>query len=184
MTPTYRRIASLIPLVVLLSAAFGCAESVLWSSSERTYWVGNMSALWLALAFVAGRWTPHPAWAAVVGWLATVAALAGFYAFQVMHSSGSWMVLQHVVWKYGAGGALAGPLFGWLGHRWRTRRSWYAAAAVVAAFALEPTAWRMYLGFTPSNYSAFSRERIAAVVIGFWFAGQLARLARRRSDAA
>ena len=38
------------------------------------------------------------------------------------------------------GGLLTGPLFGWLGERWRDRRAWVGALATAAALCLEPLA--------------------------------------------
>jgi hypothetical protein len=36
------------------------------------------------------------------------------------------------------GGVVTGPLFGWFGQQWRTRRAWLGALATAAALCLEP----------------------------------------------
>ena len=43
-------------------------------------------------------------------------------------------------WANIVGGLLTGPLFGLLGQRWRTRRSWLSAALIAGALCLEPAA--------------------------------------------
>jgi hypothetical protein len=43
-------------------------------------------------------------------------------------------------WIYVGGGLLTGPLFGWLGNRWRTHRDWTNALAVAVAVCCEPLA--------------------------------------------
>jgi hypothetical protein len=35
---------------------------------------------------------------------------------------------------------VTGPLFGWFGQQWRTRRAWFGALVTVAAVCLEPLA--------------------------------------------
>ena len=42
-----------------------------------------------------------------------------------------------------AGGMVSGPLFGWFGHLWRTRRAGLGASLVALAFCLEPLAVRL-----------------------------------------
>lgn len=38
------------------------------------------------------------------------------------------------------GGFFTGPLFGWLGNRWRSDRAWFGALTIAAAFCVEPLA--------------------------------------------
>jgi hypothetical protein len=115
---------------------------------------GNISAPWLAIAFVAGALYEQPSRAASAGLMATVAALLGFYAQQspladldrgsldfLGHPAGMYrfIVAAHLI--VFVGGVVTGPGFGAFGSAWAARRSRRAAAAIGLCFVLEPFAW-------------------------------------------
>jgi hypothetical protein len=73
------------PWVLLVSCALaGLVLGRLMSSlpapaSETTFWIGNLSSPWAALAFLAGWSQRSRGWAATTGVAAEVACVAGFY---------------------------------------------------------------------------------------------------------
>lgn len=110
-----------------------------WATS-----VSLMSAPWLALPFLFGLTQRRPRGAVLVGLTVTLAALGGYFVMTLSPVEG--VSLAHVDAARFiasqrlniAGGLLTGPLFGWLGWRWRVSRSWLAAGAIASAFCLEP----------------------------------------------
>src|SRR5947207_3513270 len=110
--------------------------------------VSQMSALWLLLPFAFGCTQDRPRRAMLVGLAATGAALAGYLVMTVSPMEGVPIhrfptaavafAASNMLWI--VGGAVTGPLFGWLGHRWRARRWWVTAAVVGGAFLFEPLA--------------------------------------------
>lgn len=115
---------------------------------------GNISAPWLAIAFVAGAFYRQASRAAGAGLMATLAALLGFYAQQspladlnrgslrfLGDPSGMYrfIVAPHLV--VFVGGMVTGLMFGAFGSAWAARRSRRAAAAIALCFVLEPFAW-------------------------------------------
>jgi hypothetical protein len=69
---------------------------------------------------------------------------------------------------------LTGPLWGWLGHRWRTSRSWLSAGLLVGAFCLEPLARIVY-----GDPFAYTAVAVAEILVGVALAASAA-LARSR----
>jgi hypothetical protein len=63
---------------------------------------------------------------------------------------------------------VTGPLFGLLGQRWRTRRSWVSAALVASALCLEPPA-RWLAGQLPSPALVWEIEIATGVVCALFF---------------
>ena len=161
--------------------------------------IGNMSAPWLLLPFLAGafagvRSLPR---AALAGLAATLAALAGFYlAESVVLDLGPhpWLtdlaltMRGGVIWSERA--ILSGPVFGALGFWWQRTHSLLAAGVVAAFFVLEPFAWwlygSVYLGgqaaYPVPGYPVLWLGEIAIGVLGFVFAVrcQRARVMYRR----
>jgi len=73
------------------------------------------------------------------------------------------------------GGLVTGPLFGWFGWQWRSRRAVVGALITAAAFCLEPAARR--LAEKPIH---FANVALAEIVVGLAFAAAvLIRKARR-----
>lgn len=136
--------------VIASAAAFGAADQFL---GARAYLVGFwatdvslLSAPWLLVAFLAGWSQPMAKRAAILGAGSTLAALAGYWAMTLSPIEGAVVTLAGVRGllvgqaAYAAGGVVTGPLFGWLGHRWRTRRDWMSALAAALVVCCEPLA--------------------------------------------
>ncbi len=139
-----------VVVALLLSAAFGAADQYLGSLSAHPWGadVSLLSAPWLVLPFVVGATTPQPRRAALLGFAATYAALLGYFlmtdspienAHYSLAGARGFLISERAVV---IGGLVSGPLFGWLGHQWRTRRAPLGALAVAGALCLEPLARR------------------------------------------
>jgi len=135
-----------VALVCLLAALFGAWDQYLgstdWPFSHSDAWLADVSLLaapWMALPFVAGLWARTPRSAAGLGLAATSAGIVGYCLM-------AWSPIEGARLSVGlipsqahqlVPGLVTGPLFGWLGWRWRARRAWTAAALLVAAFLCE-----------------------------------------------
>jgi hypothetical protein len=137
--------------------AFGAADQYLGSRVMRggqfvlgpwASTVSMMSAPWLVVPFVFGCSQVRPRRAMLLGLVVTLAALAGYFALMWSPLEGvsfsqvlsDWPTLIRSQWANILGGLVSGPLFGLLGQRWRTNRSWTSAALVAGALCLEPFA--------------------------------------------
>jgi hypothetical protein len=139
------------PLTLLaLAATFGAADQFLgaraWILGSWATDTSLLSAPWLLVAFVAG-WSQQTAKRAMVlGFLCTLAALAGYWAMTLSPVEGAVVTLRGVRGlvvgqsNYVLGALLSGPLFGWLGYRWGTRRDWKSALGAAVVVGLEPLA--------------------------------------------
>jgi len=182
-------------LIAALAVAFGALMA--WIKGNTGDWhdaVGNVSATWLLLPFLAGaaRVTRGPLGAALAGLAVTIAALAGFYvaeSFVLNLGPHPWLVdlsltmRASLFWLVRA--CVSGPVFGAIGFWWRERRSLVALGVIAGAFVLEPLAWylqnrRMAGGsaYPVPGYPALWIGEIAIGVIGF------AVLSRTRSQSA
>jgi hypothetical protein len=113
-----------------------------------TWTVSGMSAPWLVLPFVAGTTQKRERRAMSLGLVVTLAALAGYFA--MAHSPMEGVPVEdffrrvftmvrtgyNPLWI--VGGMVTGPLYGFLGQRWRVARWWVSAALVACALCLEP----------------------------------------------
>jgi hypothetical protein len=130
---------------------FGGADQYLGSLFLLGPWTSTASqasAPWLALPFVFGATQAAPRRAMLAGMTAVMCALAGYFVMTLspiesvplsQFPSG----LVHLVPSQLAnivGGLVTAPLFGVLGQRWRTGRSWISAGALAATVCLEPLA--------------------------------------------
>lgn len=146
-----------VAIALVLSAVFGAGDQYLGSLTGSGHvwafgWssdVSLLSAPWLVLPFVAGATQRDPRRAALVGLACTYAALVGYAVMTlspVEHAHISvaairgFMVSERSVL---IGGIVSGPLFGWFGQRWRTRRAIGGALVTAAALCLEPLARRI-----------------------------------------
>ena len=136
------------------AAAFGAIDQYLGTVRflvEFGRWpstASQVSATWLLLPFLAGCTQRSARSAAAIGAVSTQVGFTSYVLMTVSPFEGvalgaapaaaaamtaanmSWVVL----------GILTGPLYGWLGYRWRTARSAVAAALVIGALCLEPMA--------------------------------------------
>ena len=150
------------------------------------YSVSGMSAPWLLLPFLCGVTQSVPRRAVLVALTGTLAALLGYFAFTLSPLEGVslaafpadavGLVRSNLPWI--AGGVLGGPLFGLLGHRWRTARSWPAAAAVAATFCFEPLA-RLGVGrLTPATAVWLLEAGLGACMAAYFAASRSSRTRR------
>ncbi len=141
-------------LIIGLAVVFGIA--VAWikgNGGGLRDAIGNVSALWLLLPFLAGAATGsrRVITGTLAGLVATIAALTGFYfaeSFVLDLGPHPWLtdlsLTMGTVVYYGERALVTGPAFGALGHWWRHRSSLAAAGLLAAAFVLEPAAWWLY----------------------------------------
>jgi hypothetical protein len=171
--------------------AYGFATSYIPSPHEvGSFWISNLAAPWLVLAFVGGAVQRHAGWAVVTAIATELACVAGFYrlphAFDpkwyelgvargtsrgdLVRTSLSHWVDVNTHWLMIA--VITGVVFGLAGHLWM-RRTWgWAGLALGIAIALEPLYWRFVAeGFWPSPVWIWPVE----VVIGLVLAVQLVR---------
>jgi hypothetical protein len=141
-------------VAILLGFAFGGTDQYLrtlrclTTLGPWTTTVSGMSAPWLLLPFAFGLTQTRPRRAMLLGLVATMAALAGYFTlmWSPLEGAKSSEILAHLpTWLRTqqtniAGGLVTGPLFGLLGQRWRVARSWASAALIAGAFCLEPLA--------------------------------------------
>jgi Family of unknown function (DUF6518) len=178
-----RGIALVFPL---LGLAFGVAAALFKGEDwgVRTI-VGNLSAPWLVLPFLAGWSRRSFAAAAGLGAATSVLSVVGFYTCYALvfalvssHTLGTDVAVL-------AGALVAGPVYGALGYWWRSRRSLAAGLAVGAAFVGEPLAqlalWRVRqvpVGHTSvgDHPVVFALEASIGFAVCGWFLR--ARLAR------
>jgi hypothetical protein len=160
--PMARRLGKVV-IVLLGAAAFGVAVSVLKGNDAGIRdAIGNLSAAWLLLPFVCGVLVGggRAFRGAVVGMLATVTALTGFYvsnAFVLDLGLHPWLedvnlaIHGEIFWL--ELGLFSGPIFGALGARWRRTRSIFLVVLITAFFVFEPLAWLAYLRTTSADAS-------------------------------
>ena len=149
---TWLRQHSLFLVAVVVGFTFGVSDQYLGSRDITLgLWASTasqLSAPWLVLPFVFGCSQVRPRRAAVLGLVVTISGLAGYFTMM-------WSPVEGVYWHQFAatwptlvasqranivGGLLTGPLFGYLGQRWRMHRWWASAALVAGALCLEPLA--------------------------------------------
>ena len=61
---------------------------------------------------------------------------------------------------------MTGPLYGFLGQRWRTRRAWASAALVAGALCLEPFALRVAGRSYPGQSVVWPAEIAVGIAVG------------------
>lgn len=172
-------------VAVVCGFAFGAADQYLgsgimlgsrfllgpWAST-----VSTMSAPWLVLPFAFGCSQVRPRRAMLLGLVVTLAALAGYFTLMWSPLEGvslsqflsEWPTLLRSQWANICGGLVTGPLFGLLGQRWRTNRSWTSAALVAGALCLEPFA-RWVAGRLSPPALVWEIEVATAAVLALYF---------------
>jgi hypothetical protein len=189
-----------VALVLVLSAAFGAGVQYLGSLVHHPWGadVASLSAPWLFLAFLAGATQRDPTRAALLGLGATFAALIGYFLltdsplegahYTPANTHGFFVSNAPVI----LGGIVTGPLFGWFGGQWRTRRAIAGALVAAAAFCLEPLALRAAVrplhmlgrGYAVTNPIDSHFVVLAEVAVGLGLAAAaLVRRGRTRASA-
>jgi hypothetical protein len=168
-----------VAIALVLSATFGAGDQYL--GSGHVFGIGwptdvsLLSAPWLALAFVAGCTQKEPRRAALLGLGCTAAALLGYFlltdsplegAHYTLANARGFVVSSHSVLL---GAVFTGPLFGWFGQQWRTRRALVGALVTAAALCLEPLARRVTV--SPIR---FQNVTIAEILAGLLLAAYVA----------
>jgi hypothetical protein len=142
-------------LLKLVGAAFAFGVIAAWAKGQNTDGiqtvsqvrsvVGNISTPWLLVPFIAGAQCVRIRTAALVGLLATTAALTGFYLLTTaVVDLGHHSVVGDIRLEFGAnrgyfeGGLLTGPLFGALGGWWRQTKTIPASIVAGALLMAEP----------------------------------------------
>jgi hypothetical protein len=175
-------------VAVVVGLAFGAGDQYLGSIDARGLWtvsVSLLSAPWLVFPFLFGCGQLRASRAAQVGLVATVAALSGYF-LMIMgpFEGGQWNFSLHEIHGLFAsnmqnifGGFVTGPLYGFLGQRWRTRRAWLSAALVAGALCLEPLAQRLAGKSYPSDSVVWTVEIAVGVAVAayFYFSGSAYR---------
>jgi hypothetical protein len=174
----------LMPAV--LATAFGAADQFL---GARAWVVGSwaidaslLSSPWLLVAFLAGWSQPTAKRAAVFGFVCTIAALVGYWTMTLSPLEGAVVTVRGVRGlvvgqsAYGLGALVSGPLFGWLGYRWRSQPDLMSALAVSLSVCCEPLA-HAAVG-TPIN---FDGVWAAEVVVGLLMMLYVIAAAQRRT---
>lgn len=162
---------------LVASASFGAADQYLGSLlvhgwGHWTTEVSLLSAPWLVLPFLTGSTQRSGVRATLVGLVCTFAALAGYGLMTLSPVEGAHLDVTGVTGFVRSdppvflGAALFGPLYGWLGHRWRNGRSLLAALVPAATLALEPAA-RVIVGW---NIIAVPAVWLSEVGLGVAFA--------------
>ena len=157
-------------VILLISAAFGAADQYVGSLAAHSWAVevSLLSAPWLLLPLLAGATRRTPKSAAVLGFAATLAALIGYGLMTLSPLEGAHLNMGTAVAFLRSealvfiGGAVTGPLFGWLGQRWRTRGAIAGPLITVTAFCLEPLAHE----FVPGGIAVSQRVALAEVIMG------------------
>jgi uncharacterized protein DUF6518 len=124
----------MVVAILIGAAAFGAIDQYLATQySPFLIEVSGLSAPWLLLPFLAGASQPATRPAALLGLAATWLAVAGYSLL-----ADSPMETLARQWPWLVGGLITGPLYGWLGHRFRARRSWTVGLLAALPVLLEP----------------------------------------------
>jgi hypothetical protein len=165
------------PWVYLAAVALGAGSLLLGRAGGGWFWVANMSAPWLVLAFAGGALSRSWWTAVLAGGTVTAIALAAFYV-------AAWEPVQQVMsaeWRYLVGGAITGPAFAFLGFAWRSARrrlAIFGAVAIGGAFVLEPLAWTIWERYLPAPDVIWIIEACVGVVLAL---ALILNLGRRRA---
>jgi Family of unknown function (DUF6518) len=135
-----------VTVLLLAGVAFGVLVAVIKGQDTGVRdALGNTSAPWIVLPFIAGTCFSRVRSAALGGLAITLASLLGFYVAEAaildLGPHPWWVDLQltaGTVNIYEKWGLVSGLLYGTLGWLWAYRSKAAAAAAVGLAFAAEP----------------------------------------------
>jgi hypothetical protein len=156
---TYVRVvaaAFLFGLVAAWAKGQGGADHLAELRSD----LGNLSTPWLLVAFLAGTTCSRLRAGALLGLLATTAALASFYLWNsIVQDLGADSFLGDLRLELSAnrgyleGGLITGPLFGTLGAWWRATRTLRASVLAGVLLMAEPLVL-LVLGTIVPGYAA------------------------------
>jgi hypothetical protein len=166
-------------VAIIAGLGFGAGDQYLGSlPGNWTVTASLLSAPWLVLPFVFGCYQLRARRAAIVGLTVTMAALGGYFLmimgpFEGGRSSFDPREIRGVLLSNLVnivGGLVTGPLYGFLGQRWQTRRAWISAALVSGALCLEPFAESaMGRSFGSQSKVVWIVEATAGILIAGYF---------------
>lgn len=173
----------------VVGLVFGGADQYLGSLFLLGPWastVSGVSAPWLVLPFAFGATQTGQHRAMLAGLTAVMCALAGYFVMTLSplesvplsHFPSDLIHLLPSQLANIVGGLVTAPLFGLLGRRWRTERSWISAAALAATVCLEPLA-RLAVGRLSSPDLVWLIEIALGTCLAAYFACAGARYRRR-----
>ena len=177
-----------VVFALVLAAIFGAGDQYLGSMSWHP-WAADVSLLsapWLVLAFLAGATQRDPRWAAMLGLACTVSALSGYGLMTLSPVENAQLSVDSAAAfiqsesRVIAGALFTGPLFGWLGQRWRTEGAWLGALATAAVVCFEPLA-RISAGREIRFRAVWMAEIAVGVALAIFFVA--ARVRGRREPA-
>ena len=152
---------ALAVLALVAGLAFGRGMSIIPSPHDyQVFWIGNLCAPWLALAFLAGLTQGTRLRALAVGATTEVACMVGFYAHflflggpqalglpaaspAVHYIRADLLHWLHFIAPWVAVALAAGLVYGFLGYWWKTSRPTAGAAALALPFISEPGLWHI-----------------------------------------
>jgi hypothetical protein len=163
---------------IIIGLCFGGADQYFGSLSAIQWLVETslLSAPWLVLPFVFGCTQRSSKRAVVIGCVATYAALIGYFVMTLtpaegVHLHGSVAPVLALLRSEKltiVGGAVTGPLYGFLGYRWRTSRAWISAVLVGGMISLEPLA-AAAAGRLPEFPQVWVAELAAGLLVSGYF---------------
>ena len=167
-------------VAVAVGVGFGAGDQYLGSLATPGLWtvsLSQLSAPWLLLPFAFGCSQLRVNRAVSIGLVATVAGLFGYFLmtlgpFDPGHASLNLRAARSVLlsnsWVI-AGGLVTGPLYGFLGQRWRSRRAWTSAILVAGAFCLEPLAETAAHRVFPGASTVWPLEVVVGLLLAAYF---------------
>jgi len=177
-----RRPLLLLAVSVVVGILFGRAMSQIPIPRDaRVFWLGNLCAPWLLLAFLAGVAQRGRVWGALAGAATNVGCVLGFYAEFLDFSRSSLglpdgtpmssvvaiTVERQIVfmapWLAAAVGG--GLVYGLLGWWWRTARPLAAAVALGLPFITEPALWPLQYGVYRGPWPVWALEVAAGLAL-------------------
>jgi hypothetical protein len=158
-----------VVFALVLAAIFGAGDQYLGSLSWHPWGadISLLSAPWLLLPFLAGATQRRPERAALLGLACTMTAFAAYGLMTLSPVENAHLSVTTASGfirsesPFIVAGLFSGPLFGWLGQRWRTNGAWLGALATAALLCLEPLA-RAHVG----NAIRFRSVWVGEVAVG------------------
>jgi len=179
-----------VAIAALGALAFGVAMSVLKGNGGGVRdAIGNLSAPWLLLPFIAGAaaGARRVGRAALVGALVSFVALGGFYlanSFVLHLGPHPWLVDVRLAVRGGrlwfARAVFSGPIFGALGGWWQQTGSTWLGVLVAGLLVCEPFAWLAYTRVQHTIYTSDTVVWAIEVAVGLGAAALVATVARPR----
>jgi Family of unknown function (DUF6518) len=157
-----------LAIIITASFFFGVVMSIIKGNEDDIRGaIGNMCAPWMLLPFLSSVFAKkyRIIQAAIVGFLASICALIGFYfanSYVLDLGPHPWLVkVRLTLWSglfYYKLSLLSGPVFGALGAWYIRRKTCTPALLMALLFVLEPFVWLVY------DFGGFRSYPILAVV--------------------